>query len=239
MNNCLLKACLLLCLQAALPPCYSQSDVRSVSVAGLPEAIRELKDISLALQWTDTVGINVVVTTQKSFAPSDDPALDHEKAVVGRELGLRKGRTELGSRKSLPPRRDYTKVASPPTAYHFLLRNDSALLWHTIEGSGVGCANRAMGNRVKSSMVVTDLNKDKIAELWFILKASCVDDDTPNEMKIIMHTGNRRYAVSGTRVLKTDGATLGGQYYFDAALQKAPEDFRRYAVLLWKRNAQN
>jgi hypothetical protein len=230
MKTAALKSMMLLCMQAFLTPCYSQSDVRSVSIAALPAAIRELKDISMALQWTDTVGTNIVVSTQKSFAPSDDPALDYEKGVVRREIGLQK---------SPPPHRDYIKVASPPIVYHFLVRNDSALLWRKIEGVGVGCDNRAKGNRVKSSMVVTDLNKDRIAELWFILKANCVDDETPNEMKIIMHTGNQRYAISGTRILKVDGGTLGGRYYFDAALQKAPEDFRRYAVLLWNRNAQD
>lgn len=234
-----LKAVLFILLQGTLLLASGQSDVRSVNVASLPQAIRELKDINLALRWTDTVGINVVVTTQVSFGPSDDPALDYERGTVGRELGLRDGRWEAGLRKSQPPRRDYIKVASPPVAYHFLVRNDSALLWRKIEGTGVGCENKARGNRVKSSMVVTDVNRDRIAELWFILKANCVDDETPNEMRIIMTTGNQRYAMSGTRVLRGEGRTLGGQYYMDAALQKAPEAFRRYAALLWEKSAQN
>lgn len=234
-----LKAILFVLLQGTLLLAYSQSDVRSVSTASLPQTIRELKDINLALRWTDTVGINVVVTTQVSFGPSDDPALDYERGTVGRELGLRDGRWEAGLRKSQPPRRDYIKVASPPVAYHYLIRNDSALLWRRIEGTGVGCDNKARGNRVKSSMVVTDVNRDKIAELWFILKANCVDDETPPEMKIIMTTGNLRYAMSGTRILRGEAGAHGGKYYMDAALQKAPEPFRRYAALLWEKSAQN
>lgn len=41
----------------------------------------------------------------------------------------------------------------------------------------------------------------------------------------------RRVAVASL-VWKGEGAASGGQYYFDAALQKAPDEFRRYAALL-------
>lgn len=210
-----LRALLLLCIYAVLTPCYGQSDVRRVEVSGLPKEIKSLPDITLALRWTDSVGDNVVVTTQKSFLPPDDGDLSDGR----------------------PLHRDFHKLTAAPFTYHFLLRNDSALLWRKVDGTGVGCDVKAKGNRVKSSMVVTDLNKDRVAELWFIIKALCQEDQAPNAMKMIMHTGNQRYVVSGTSVLRGE-EPKGGQYYLDPALQKAPEEFRRYAVQLWKRHAQ-
>lgn len=224
-----LKALLLLALQPLVGIAAGQSDIRKVDVTTLPEAIRQLEDITLALRWTDSLGDNVVVTTQNTFKPKDDP--DYLSDNLDRRVnGIRSG--PVGGR-------DFYKLTSPPFVHHFLLRNDSALLWRKVEGTGVGCAVKAKGNRVKSAMVVTDLDKDRMAEVWFIIKAYCNEDGATNEMKIIMHTGNQRYSVSGTRPVPALGSTTASRYYLDAALQKAPEGFKHYAVQLWHRNAKD
>lgn len=218
-----------LVFQSLVVPAAGQSDLRKVEVTTLPEAIRQLEDITLALRWTDSLGDNVVVTTQNTFKPKDDP--DYLSDNLDRRVnGIRSGQAAG---------RDFYKLTSPPFVYHFLLRNDSALLWRKVDGTGVGCVIKAKGNRVKSAMVVTDLDKNRMAEVWFIIKALCNEDTAPNEMKMIMLTGNQRYTVTGNRILREEGGTTGGPYYFDAALQRAPEEFKRYAVLLWKRNAQD
>lgn len=224
-----LKTILLLALQPLVVRAVGQSDVRKVEVAALPEAIRQLDDITLALRWTDSLGDNVVVTTQNTFKPKDDP--DYLSDNLDRRVN--------GIRSSPAGGRDFYKLTSPPFVHHFLLRNDSALLWRKVDGTGVGCAIKAKGNRVKSAMVVTDVDKDRIAEVWFIIKAYCNEDGATNEMKIIMHSANQRYTMSGTRPVTEAASTASSQYYFDAALQRAPDEFKRYAVLLWKRNAQD
>lgn len=218
-----------LALQTLVVAAAGQSDIRKVEVATLPESIRQLEDITLALRWTDTLGDNVVVTTQNTFKPKDDP--NYLSGNLDRRVnGIRSGQ---------PGGHDFYKLTSPPFVHHFLLRRDSALLWRKVEGTGVGCAVKAKGNRVKSAMTVTDLDKDRMAEVWFIIKAYCNEDGATNEMKIIMHTGKQRYTMSGTRPVTEAGRTTTNQYYPDAALQEAPEAFKRYAVQLWQRNAQN
>jgi hypothetical protein len=74
----------------------------------LPEDIKEISDISISLRWTDSIGDNVVITTGKTYRPSDD-------VVFGR------------TRRGLSPRTisDYFKETML-FVYHFTIKNDSA-----------------------------------------------------------------------------------------------------------------
>jgi len=44
--------------------CFCQHNLRRVNVSTLPEEIRGLKDVSIAIRWTDSTGDHVVATTQ-------------------------------------------------------------------------------------------------------------------------------------------------------------------------------
>lgn len=202
--------------------CFSaqcQSDIRRVAASSLPEEIRDLSNIIMSVRWTDSTGDNVLISTGKTYRPSDD--------VVFR-------RAERG----LPTRRisDYFKE-NIPFVYHYKIRKDSAyLLWRT-SGTGLSCATESKGNNVKSSFIVTDLNNDHIAEVWIIFKAICIEDEVPNAMRIVLYEQDRRYVQTGTRILKDVDTTVGGQYTFDDAFQKAPAIFKEYADTLWRKKA--
>jgi hypothetical protein len=83
---------------------------------------------------------------------------------------------------------------------------------------------------------VTDLNKDRIAEVWIIYKGICVDDEIHANMRITLCQANKRYTMSGTRSIKIEGEPLKGSYQFDPAFKNAPAVFVTYAEKLWKRN---
>jgi hypothetical protein len=198
---------------------YCQSDIRRIDASSLPEEIREISNVLLSVRWTDSTGDHVIVSTGKTHRPSDD--------VVVR-------RSELG----LPSKRirDYFKE-NTPFVCHYLLKNDAAFfLWKT-SGSGLPCTIDSKGNNVKSSFIVTDLDNDHSAEIWIIFKAVCIEDETPNAMKIVMYEWNRRYVQTGTRILKDGDTTSGGQYRFDDAFQNSPTVFKEYADKLWRRKA--
>ncbi|QEC61443.1 hypothetical protein FRZ54_02205 [Mucilaginibacter ginsenosidivorans] len=56
-------------------------------------------------------------------------------------------------------------------------------------------------------------------------------------MKIIMHEGNKKYAVRGTSKIKiSDKDYSGGEYTMDEALKTGPPVFKQYALLLWEKN---
>ena len=199
--------------------CFCQHDLRRVNVSTLPEEISILKDVSNAIRWTDSTGDNVVVTTQKIYRPSDDIVLGR------RERGL--------AEKSV---NDLFKEIPPPFTYFFTIRNDSAELKWKIAGKVPSCEPRTKGDKVKSSLVVTDLNKDKIAEVWVILKGICLDYEGIAGMKIIMYHDNNRYSLSGSRDFQINGETIKGKYIFDEAFKKTLPIFIKYAEQLWKKN---
>lgn len=197
---------------------YCQRNLRRVDVSSLPKDISEIRDISLCVRWTDSTGDNVVITTEKIYRPSDYVVF---------------GRTQRGlSGRSIS---DYSKE-SIPFVYHFMIRNDTAiLLWRT-GGSGMSCEVDTRGNKVKTSLIVTDLNHDKIAETWIVFKAVCVDDETPSAMKIIMYEQDKRHVQTGTRITNNEDNNLGGKYWFDESFTKAPVIFKQYAEMLWRKN---
>jgi hypothetical protein len=122
-------------------------------------------------------------------------------------------------------------------AYHYKVTgNDFKLTWQTydfIKDCPVDLAARYLPN----TFAITDLNKDGKAEVWLMYVTVCHGDVSPSNMKIIMHEGDKKYAVRGeNRVMATDKDFVGGKYTFDDAFKTGPEVFRQYAANLWKKN---
>ncbi|HYO22053.1 MAG TPA: hypothetical protein VER36_06580 [Flavisolibacter sp.] len=198
---------------------FSQHDLRRVSISTLPEQIKLIKDISVAIRWTDSIGDHVVLTTQKIKRPSDD-------------VFFRRGERGLPEKSTS----DLFEEPQLPATYSFTIKNDSAELNWKVVGTIKACAQGTEGDKLKGSFIVTDLNEDKIAEVWIIYKGICVDDETQANMRITLCQTNKRYTMSGTRSIKIEGETFKGFYQFDQAFKNAPTVFVAYAEKLWKRN---
>jgi len=88
-----------------------------------------------------------------------------------------------------------------------------------------------------NSFAITDLDHNGVAEVWLMYITACKGDVSPSDMKIIMHEGNKKYAVRGTTRVRVNATDyIGGEYSFDAAFKVAPDSFRKYAENLWKKN---
>jgi hypothetical protein len=49
----------------------------------------------------------------------------------------------------------------------------------------------------------------------------------------MLHSGEQKYAVRGTNRVFDGADSLGGEYKFDPAFDKAPEAFRQLAEEMW------
>lgn len=85
--------------------------------------------------------------------------------------------------------------------------------------------------------VVTDLNKDGVAEIWIAYKTACHGDVSPVNLKIIMYEDIKKFAMRGrNKVDLGRGKTEGGNFLFDKAFNEGPKEFRDYAKKLWDKH---
>jgi hypothetical protein len=122
-------------------------------------------------------------------------------------------------------------------AYSYKVAGNSLKLTWQMHDFVPECPVDVTAKYVPGSLAVTDLNKDGKAEIWLMYITACRGDVSPGSMKIIMHDGDKKYAMRGSnKVNVLDNKYDGGEYTFDDAFKTGPQSFRDYAQQLWKKN---
>ena len=119
-------------------------------------------------------------------------------------------------------------------AYHYIINADKVKqLWKTNDFIK-DCPVDVTLEYLPKSVSVTDLDKNGIAENTFLYKMSCKGDVSPDDMKLIMHEGETKYAIRGIMKLIVNGETWEkGKMDIDASFDKAPKEFVDYAKTQW------
>lgn len=121
--------------------------------------------------------------------------------------------------------------------YHYLLSNKDPKLEWKIYDFVKDCNLDHQAEFIKNTLNITDLNNDKIGEIWIMYKTFCGGDVSPAEMKIIMYQGSQKFAMRGENKVKfSEKESYGGNYSFDKEFIKAPKVFKDYAIKLWNKN---
>jgi hypothetical protein len=122
--------------------------------------------------------------------------------------------------------------------YHYIVSGGTSKLWQ-INDFVKDCPVDVTLEYIPNSLSVTDLNENGIAESTFLYKLSCKGDVSPDDLKLMMHEDDTKYAIRGETLVryKTDGRTYeeGGKYTPDAAFQNAPAGFFEYAKEQWEK----
>jgi hypothetical protein len=150
-----------------------------------------------------------------------------EHLVVTTETGLTPSKS-----KDIQPSRDAALYA-----YHYKkIGAELKLTWTTYDFI-YGCGEDLAAHYQPKTFAVTDLDNNGKAEVWLMYKTVCHGDVSPSDLKIIMHQGDKKYAVRGRTKAKVSDTTYeGGEYTFDAVFKAGPKTFRDYAANLWKNN---
>jgi len=83
-------------------------------------------------------------------------------------------------------------------AFCYAMTNDSlSLLWKTVDYER-NCSFDLYAGLADSSIYITDLDSNGIAECTFIYFLSCRSDVSPSRLKLIMHEGQKKFAIRGT-----------------------------------------
>lgn|GEM_PF-3117376 len=115
--------------------------------------------------------------------------------------------------------------------YLYLNKADSArLLWKIQDNAGNYCDN---GEGLVSKIKVADVDGDGIAENAFIYNIQGTCDVSPRPFKLMMHSGEKKFAIRGTNTVNPGGGREGGEKTFDATFEGAPKGFSEFASKLW------
>jgi len=120
-------------------------------------------------------------------------------------------------------------------AYQYIINGEDAKMLWKVNDFVKDCPLDLSLSLIPGSVSVTDINKDGIAENTFLYRMSCKGDVSPDDMKLIMHQGENKYAIRGERILLMDGKKYGGTMNTDPSFNKAPSGFFAYAREQWKK----
>ena len=120
-------------------------------------------------------------------------------------------------------------------AYQYVVNGDGMKQLWKINDFIKDCPVDITLQYMPKSLSVTDLNKNGIAETTFLYRMSCKGDVSEDDMKLMMHEGETKYAIRGSMKLKMAGETYGGKMNVDASFDKAPKEFLNYAKQEWNK----
>jgi hypothetical protein len=146
-----------------------QISVNQLDLTSLPKGITYEGKILTAVCWFDTLGNNIVILTETGIHRSNK--FKHENDGEDAEL----------------------------FAYHFIVKDDSALQTWRIYDFISDCPVDLEVSFIENSFQVTDLNHDGVGEIWIMYKTVCHGDVSPCAMKIIMYQKQQKYACKRTK----------------------------------------
>jgi hypothetical protein len=160
-------------------------------------------------------------------------SLDHVGTIIGgAHWRDRNGENMLiVSRQYTPSKEAGDGQIEQLRGYHYVITTDSTrLLWKIQDEADNWCD---LGHGLVSPVEVRDLDGDGVAENAFVYNVWGSCDVSPIPYKLMLHSGEQKYAVRGTNRVFDGADSLGGEYKLDPAFDKAPEAFRQLAEEMW------
>jgi len=122
-------------------------------------------------------------------------------------------------------------------AYHYISNGEVLKQTWSVYDFIKECPLDIEAKFIRNTFQVTDLNNDKIAEVWLMYKTICHGDVSPCDMKIIMYQGQQKYKMQGRNKVKVSNTQFeGGEFTFDKAFLASPKTFKDFAKKLWNKN---
>ncbi|PWK67061.1 hypothetical protein LX99_04919 [Mucilaginibacter oryzae] len=188
----------------------AQIKITQLAKTDIPKSITYKGHIVNAVRYTDKAGEHIVITTE-----TGETATKNSETGDGRDAAL--------------------------YAYHYNVtgNNEFKLSWQTYDFIS-DCSLDIKANYAPGSFAITDVDNNGIAEVWLVYRTACRGDVSPSTMKLIMHEGDKKYAMRGeSKVKLSEKEIYGGTYTFDAAFRTGPAALRKYAADTWNKNIKD
>ncbi len=120
-------------------------------------------------------------------------------------------------------------------AYQFIVNGEETKLLWRLNDLIKDCPLDITLSFIPKSLTITDLDNNGIAENTLIYKMSCKGDVSPDDMKLIMHEAETKYAIRGMMLLETPEGKFGNDMKVDPSFDSAPKEFLPYAKEEWEK----
>ncbi len=201
-----MKTLLVLFLFLISQTCFAQIKVSKLDNKAIPKTIRYAGKIVNAVSFTDSLGNNIVITTETGETPSKSaPDEGNRDAALYAYHFFVKGDSIKQSWKL----NDYIKDCPVDVEARYI-KNTFAVTDLNKDG-------RAEVWLMYKTVCRGDVSPSDMKIIMY-------------------QAGNKYGLRGTSRVKVSEKDFVGGDYKFDDAFKKAPEVFRQYAVQLWKKN---
>jgi hypothetical protein len=188
----------------------AQIKIEEVDKSSIPDRIDYKGDVVAAYSWNDSKGKNFLLVSESGVFTS--PA---------------------------PTQKDFDEHDAEVYAYQYTIKYEGpSLVWKLLDFSR-NCDVDVAAKYIMDSIEITDLDTDGTAETWLMYTLSCRSDASPSSLKLIMHEGEKKYAIRGSSRVKTGVSDKGADEFFggekkvDETFKKGPSEFLKYALTLW------
>ncbi|EYA71741.1 hypothetical protein M132_1552 [Bacteroides fragilis str. S24L15] len=189
---------------------YAQgvSTLKNLRLTQLPKEIDYKGEFLNCMTWTDKLGENYLITSQ---SPVHQEELPEGTPISSKELYAR----------------------------HYIKKGEQvSVLWQLYDFLKDGyCGMFTVDYLCKP--YINDIDRDGICETWLVYQLGCRSDygTPPLTMKIIMHSGNKKYAIRGQRDVLYPQHYIGGSslgnFKTDDNYKTLPEDIQNFGIILW------
>ncbi|MCE9212754.1 hypothetical protein EEL34_12725 [Muribaculaceae bacterium Isolate-039 (Harlan)] len=182
--------------------------LKNLQLAELPKEISYTGEFLSCTEWADKLGENYLIISQ---SPVHKEVLPESTPISSKELYAR----------------HYIKDGE-----HY------SILWQLYDFLKDGYCGMFSVDYL-CEPYVNDFDRDGICETWLVYQLGCRSDFSgPNlTMKIIMHSGNKKYAIRGERDMlfpQSYGISPElGKFQMDDNYRTLPESVRNFGIALW------
>lgn len=237
---------LLLLLSLVSLGAYAQFEVKDVDSVNIHKAIKLKKNkVVSCVSWSDKNGENYVIETLTPLIipkSAQDAKGKYElvktnghfvnsKKVNGKTV---RGEYVGGKTDTIWAVEAEYRVKGIFT-YHYLIDKKDTLrtIFKNIDQVSE-CSYKYLQANYLCKPIVTDLDKDGVAEVWFIYQMGCRDNsNTPLVMKLALYIGKDCYMLKGTRIIHDGEKVIGGEVKPDKSFESLSQAYRDFALTLW------
>lgn len=219
----------------------SQFSVKQIDTNELPEEVTYKGDFVSAISWKDKGGLHYVIQAETPMLMTN----------AAREASLPVKYVTNPNSGRIDTIRNYEIVYNNGVAdtvrnieadyrikalnvYHYVVsKKETSLVWKDRDFVS-DCAAKNLTINFFCDPIVTDIDKDKIGEIWIMFRLGCrANNNVPLAMKQWLYMGTERYSMRGLQAIKRGEKLAGGEVRQDDNYRMLPPDFKAYSKKLW------